>query len=180
MLTAYTAQNGQAIETDFSQKNFSCFWIDLLNPSHEEISLVENQLKLHLPIENIKDGSIKNRFFQDHNAYFLTALVSEEKNILFYLKDQILITIRTIDILLPPSDITTAKSLLSFFINKFTQEIADSLEHQERLLLQASETINNYAKKEIQKRTCSTSEQKKTSVVINNILFKSLVRSNRP
>jgi len=172
MIDAFIIQNEKITKTDFFEKNTSYFWIDLTGPTSDEIKTIENLYGLILPLENTNDGSIANRFYQDNQTYFLTLLMSEEKNVLIIIKNKTFITVHSGEYLLqvPQNPITNITDLLSSFVSRSVQEIAQNLEIQESLVLQLSQTVNNCVKEEVRNRTCETLTKKTISIRINSIL----------
>lgn len=78
-------------------------WIDLVNPSREEEHFIENSLDVSIPNpEEISEIQVSNCFYQENNAYYLTArmitpILDGEisgEGVTFILTDKLLITAR--------------------------------------------------------------------------------------
>lgn len=172
MISAYTTQNGQAIKVDFSNKNIPYFWIDLCNPTSDEIVQVETHFNLQLPSQNICDGSISNRCFKTNDVCFMTLLTSEDNNVLLALKDKILITAHSYDLVpfyAPLNTAATAEEALLFLIKTFVQNVAEKLEIYEKKTLQLSEEICHYPRNAVSGITQATNGKEIATVAINDI-----------
>lgn len=172
MITAYTAQNGRTIKTDSVDGNAAYFWIDLFQPTKEEIQQVEAYVGLILPIARISKSSTSNHFFRIENANCMSLLMHKDNSIFLISTEKVLITLHDSvlsKVCVLPDIIEKSEDVLLFFINVFVQEISESIEIDERQLLALSGIVNNYAKQEVQENMQQTLAQKRTVVALNDL-----------
>lgn len=79
MITAYIQKEGclkgRPVERDDELPQVAV-WIDLLNPTPEEVELVERGLRLDLPtLEEMREIETSSRLYQDNGAFFMTAIL---------------------------------------------------------------------------------------------------------
>lgn len=165
------AKDGQSIQTDFDQKNTSYFWLDIQEPTQDEIKSVEDYSGIKLPSTYKQNGNSINRFFHDSQTYFMTLLTHENKNIVLILKENILITINNLDRTYwgpIQNQIRAAQDAFVFVIEAFIQNITEALEMLEQNTLAVSEKIRHHMKNEIVKRTKHTTKQKIMIMQLND------------
>jgi magnesium transporter len=165
-------KDGQAIKADFSQKSATYFWIDLFQPTPDEIKSVEDYYGIKLPLTHMQIGSVINRFFHDGHTCFMTLRTNEDKNIVLILKENTLITVNHFNKgFLDPikNHITTVSEAFSFAVEAFLQNIAETLETAEQKAAVLAGSIQKYAKNEVMRRTQQTIEQKITAVELHDV-----------
>jgi magnesium transporter len=77
MLTIYES-NGKAlrVHAEGTPITGDCIWIDLLQPSPEEVRIVEDLLGIEVPTRaEMREIEPSNRFYQERGAYFITASI---------------------------------------------------------------------------------------------------------
>jgi magnesium transporter len=77
MLTIYKS-NGKilSVHPEGSPVTGDCIWIDLLQPTPEEVRIVEELLGIEVPTRaEMREIEPSNRFYQERGAYFLTASI---------------------------------------------------------------------------------------------------------
>lgn len=104
MLTIYEARGSGLIKADPGAS--SAVWIDLLNPTKEEETLVERQLGILIPTrEEMSEIEVSSRLYQESGAHFMTATVLHQMDtphpqstaITFILTETSLVTVRYAD-----------------------------------------------------------------------------------
>ena len=174
-MNAYMAKGVQSVTPDSFQRNkkdLAFFWIDLYQPTKDEIESVENYYGVKFPTTHMQIGNVINRFFQDGHTCFMTLLTNENKNVVLILKEDTLITINNFKkTFLDPfkNNIATVSDAFVSVVEIFIQNIAEALETSEQMILRLSKTIKQYAKNEVIKRTRQTIEQKITASELNDI-----------
>lgn len=121
-------------------------WIDLINPSHEEESLVEHHLGLNIPTrEEMQEIELSSRLYKENDVLFMTATMIAQSDSLspnqdpvtFLITQKQLITIRYIEPqafklfisrLKKLNHIDNAASLLTELLDITIDRIADILE----------------------------------------------------
>ncbi|WP_028032697.1 magnesium/cobalt transporter CorA [Chelativorans sp. J32] len=108
MLRIYTSQNGHLTPVENFQRPeaLGALWFDLLDPTHEEASLVESHLGIALPTrDEMAEIELSDRLFQEDGAEFMTVttVTSMESDdpvkapVTFVIKGQALVTVRHAD-----------------------------------------------------------------------------------
>lgn len=104
MLTIYEPRGNGLIKADIGAS--SAVWIDLLNPTKEEETLVERQLGILIPTrEEMSEIEVSSRLYQESGAHFMTATVLHQMDtphpqstaITFILTETSLVTVRYAD-----------------------------------------------------------------------------------
>jgi magnesium transporter len=173
-------KEGQSIKTDFSQKDATYFWIDLFQPTKEEMQSVETYCDLKLPITHMQTGNTIDRFLHDGHTCFMTLLTNEGKNVVMVLQENTLITINNLHAkFLDPGKkhVTTVSEAFIFVIETFIQKISEALGAVAQHVLSLSGIIRQYIKNETIRRTKQTIEQKITAVELADA--RELVANNR-
>src|SRR3954451_3769150 len=106
MLAAYGSTNGNLAELRIGPEPRvpeGALWIDLIEPTHEEESAVEEALGIDIPTrEELAEIEASSRLYQEDGATFMTANLirrgeddqPESSPVTFIIKDQLLITVR--------------------------------------------------------------------------------------
>jgi magnesium transporter len=103
MLYSYKLANNKLnLNEDYSDK-FSISWFDLVNPTKQEETFVENLLQIEVPTrDELHELELSNRLYQENGAfYFVASIVTnvEEKkpqihSVSFILKESSVVTLR--------------------------------------------------------------------------------------
>lgn len=101
MLTAYACRDDRLMVLDPGDLS-QAIWIDLLQPTSEEVEAVERAVGVHLPTqEEMAEIELSSRLYEEDDARFLTltALINlaeapERTPLTFVLKNEILVSLR--------------------------------------------------------------------------------------
>lgn len=163
MISAYMAKEGQVVGTDFSQKDSAYFWIDLYQPTMDEIKSVEDRYGIKIPLLYTQNGNVINRFSHDDQACFMMLCMNKDENIILVLKENILITINNSNKIYwgqIKNQIMTMLDAFVLVVEAFIQNITAELETLEQNTCVLSETIKQYMRNEVVRNTKQTTEQK--------------------
>ncbi len=82
MLTFYDSQNGILVKReDGAAITDATVWIDLLRPTRDEDSLVEQALGIAIPTrEEMQEIEASSRLYSEDGAHFMTAVVLHQKD----------------------------------------------------------------------------------------------------
>lgn len=106
MLAVYGSSNGNLAELRIGPEPRvpeNAVWIDLIEPTHEEETLVEEALGIDIPTrEELAEIEASSRLYQEDGAAFMTANLirrgeddqPESSPVTFIIKDRLLITVR--------------------------------------------------------------------------------------
>ncbi|MCE3254691.1 MAG: Mg2+ and Co2+ transporter [Rickettsiaceae bacterium] len=131
MILAYFVQNNVLNKTNLALNQSlpeNTIWIDLFNPSREEEHFIEASLDVAVPNpEEISEIQVSNCFYQENNAYYLTArmitpLLDQEisnEGVTFILKDKLLVTVRYFE---PQSFKYISSQISKFSLDKLYSE----------------------------------------------------------
>ncbi|MEK7654942.1 MAG: CorA family divalent cation transporter [Pseudomonadota bacterium] len=172
MINARVTKDGQSVLSDFLRQDIAYFWIDLFQPTIDEIKSVEDYYGVKIPLNYTRTGMVINRFLHDDHTCYMTLLTNEDKNVVLILKNNTLITINNFNKqFLDPgkNHITNVTDAFSFVVEAFTQNIAEALEKLAQKASTLSAVIQQYAKDEIVRRTRRTIAQKITLMQLNNV-----------
>ena len=109
MLNAYTCEHGRLVPVELTAPGEVArvpVWIDLLNPTADEDSVVERRLGLDIPTrDEMQEIELSSRLYQEDGAEFLTVTVLmnldgeqvQKTPVTFILKGQSLVTVRYAD-----------------------------------------------------------------------------------
>ena len=151
LMKVYISDENKLLEVDgdqfFRSPPTSVVWIDLLQPTKEEIKKIEEQLQIEIPtIDEMKEIEPSSRLYSENDALFMTmsAVKKEQEkhsvvNITFILKHNTLVSIRYDEFAAmntflkwvttkPPFPVNVTASLLLGAIEAFISRIADNLE----------------------------------------------------
>ncbi|RNC66036.1 MAG: magnesium and cobalt transport protein CorA [Desulfuromonadales bacterium] len=152
MIKAFTRSDGYIRSTVIDLEQLAelearpLIWLDLVSPSHEELSAVEERLKIELPTrQESEEIEFSARFWEDDagitiNTYFLVKQPDKAHNetVSFALKDHFIVTIRFSDLriftefsrklVLNPSAFRDGAHVLSGILDLRVEVDADILE----------------------------------------------------
>jgi magnesium transporter len=106
MLAAYGTANGSLVEFPPGREPMvppDATWVDLIEPTHEEESTVEESLRIDIPTrEELAEIEASSRLYQEDDAIFMTANLirrgeddqPQSSPVTFILKDKLLVTVR--------------------------------------------------------------------------------------